>query len=118
MKKSSWDVLPLIIASITIPMLSTNKCLLFWFYLCILSDLFVNMTSAAGNSSPFFSFQRSLNCSCMSDSLSNIENKINHRVQDTKEKMKKANQRAETDRLWVRIEALQWALAQILALSG
>jgi hypothetical protein len=54
----------------------------------------------------------------MSDSLSNIENKINHRVQDTKEKMKKANQRAETNRLWVRIQALQWALAQILALRG
>jgi hypothetical protein len=28
----------------------------------------------------------------------------------------KDNLRAETDRLWVRIEALQWALAQILAL--
>lgn len=54
----------------------------------------------------------------MNDSLSNIEKKINHRVQDTKEKMKKANQRDETDRLWVRIQALQWALAQILALSG
>ena len=54
----------------------------------------------------------------MSDSLSNIEKKINHRVQDTKEKMKKTNQRDETDRLWVRIQALQWALAQILALRG
>lgn len=54
----------------------------------------------------------------MSDSLSNIENKVNHRIQELKYKMKKANQRAETDRLWVRIEALQWALAQILALRG
>jgi hypothetical protein len=54
----------------------------------------------------------------MSDSLSNIEKKINQRIQDTKEKMKKANQRIETDRLWVRIQALQWALAQILALRG
>ena len=49
----------------------------------------------------------------MNDSLSNIE-KINHRIQELKYKMKKANQRIETDRLWVRIEALQWTLAQIL----
>jgi hypothetical protein len=54
----------------------------------------------------------------MSDSLSNIENKVNHRVQELKDKMKKTNQRIETDRLWIRIEALQWALAQILALMG
>gem|GEM_PF-4254998 len=32
--------------------------------------------------------------------------------------MKKTNQRIEADRLWIRIEALQWALAQILALRG
>ena len=32
--------------------------------------------------------------------------------------MKNTNQRAETDRLWVRIEALQWTLAQILELRG
>ena len=54
----------------------------------------------------------------MSDSLSNIDNKVNHRVQELKDKMKKTNQRIETDRLWIRIEALQWALAQILALMG
>jgi hypothetical protein len=54
----------------------------------------------------------------MSDSLSNIEKKINHRIQELKYKMKKTNQRIETDRLWVRIEALQWTLAQILALRG
>jgi hypothetical protein len=54
----------------------------------------------------------------MSDSLSNIEKKINYRIQELKYKMKKTNQRAETDRLWVRIEALQWVLAQILALRG
>jgi hypothetical protein len=41
-----------------------------------------------------------------------------NRIQDTKDKMKKTNQRTETDRLWVRIEILQWALAQILALRG
>jgi hypothetical protein len=54
----------------------------------------------------------------MNDSLSNIENKINHRVQELKDKMKKTNPRTETDRLWIRIEALQWVLAQILALRG
>jgi hypothetical protein len=54
----------------------------------------------------------------MSDSLSNIEKKINHRIEDVKYKMQKTNQRAETDRLWIRVEALQWALAQILALRG
>jgi hypothetical protein len=54
----------------------------------------------------------------MSDSLSNIEKKINHRSQELKDKMQKTNQRIETDRLWVRIEALQWTLAQILELRG
>ena len=54
----------------------------------------------------------------MNDSLSNIEKKINHRIQELKNKMRKTNQRMETDRLWIRIEALQWALAQILALRG
>jgi hypothetical protein len=54
----------------------------------------------------------------MNDSLSNIEKKINHRIQELKYKMQKTNQRTETDRLWVRIETLQWTLAQILALRG
>jgi len=54
----------------------------------------------------------------MNDSLSNIEKKINHRIEDIKNKMKNTNQRTETDRLWIRIEALQWVLAQILALRG
>jgi hypothetical protein len=52
----------------------------------------------------------------MSDSLSHIEKKINHKIKEPKYKMKKTNQRAETDRLWIRIEMLQWALAQILVL--
>ena len=54
----------------------------------------------------------------MNDSLSNIEKKINHKIQETKDKIKRTNQRAETDRYWIRIETLQWALAQILALRG
>ena len=51
----------------------------------------------------------------MDDSLSDIEKKINHRIEEIKIKMEKTNQRSETDRLWVRVETLQWALAQILA---
>ncbi|HET7391323.1 MAG TPA: hypothetical protein VFJ51_10905 [Nitrososphaeraceae archaeon] len=43
---------------------------------------------------------------------------MNYRIQQLKDKMKKTNQRIETDRLWVRIETLQWAFAQILALRG
>jgi hypothetical protein len=38
--------------------------------------------------------------------------------QEIKDNMKKTNQRTKTDRLWVRIEALQWVLAQILVLRG
>ena len=53
----------------------------------------------------------------MNDSLSDIEKKINHEIKE-KDKMKKTNQRTETDRLWVRIETLQWTLAQILVLRG
>jgi polyhydroxyalkanoate synthesis regulator phasin len=54
----------------------------------------------------------------MNDSLSNVEKKINHRIEELKDKMQKTNQRTETDRSWIRIETLQWALAQILALRG
>jgi hypothetical protein len=44
----------------------------------------------------------------MNDSLSYVEKKINYRIQELKDKMEKTNLRAETDRLWVRIETLQW----------
>jgi hypothetical protein len=54
----------------------------------------------------------------MNDSLSYVEKKINYRIQELKDKMEKTNLRAETDRLWVRIETLQWALAQILTLHN
>lgn len=47
----------------------------------------------------------------MENSLSNIEKKINHRIEEIKSKMEKTNLRAEIDRLWVRVETLQWALA-------
>ena len=54
----------------------------------------------------------------MNDSLSYVEKKINYRIQELKDKMEKTNIRAETDRLWVRVETLQWALAQILTLHN
>ena len=54
----------------------------------------------------------------MNDSLYNIEKTISHRIQQLKDKMQKTNLKVETDRLWVTIGALQWALAQILALRG
>ena len=54
----------------------------------------------------------------MNDSLSYVEKKINYRIQELKDKMEKTNMRAETDRLWVRVETLQWALAQILTLHN
>ncbi|MBV9177402.1 MAG: hypothetical protein JO327_13855 [Nitrososphaeraceae archaeon] len=47
-----------------------------------------------------------------------IEKKINHSIQELKYKMQKTNQRTKTDRLWIRIEALQWTLVQILELRG
>ena len=50
------------------------------------------------------------------DSLSDIELKINDRIKIRKDKMEKTMYRSETDRLWVRIETLQWVLAQILSL--
>ena len=55
------------------------------------------------------------NNNSMNDSLSIMENKINRKIKELKDKMKKTSQRTETDRLWIRIETLQWALAQILA---
>jgi hypothetical protein len=43
----------------------------------------------------------------MNDSSSNkIEQIIHDRIQSTKVKMEKTNLRAETDRLWVRVETL------------
>jgi hypothetical protein len=45
-----------------------------------------------------------------SDSLSDIELKINERIKIIKDKMEKTMYRSETDRLWVRIETLQLLL--------
>ncbi len=50
------------------------------------------------------------------DPLSDIEYKIKDRIKIIMDKMEKTVYRSETNRLWVRIETLQWALAQILSL--
>jgi hypothetical protein len=67
----------------------------------------------------FFSFNRLLITSeYMNNSTSNTIDKIIHdRIQSTKVKMEKTNLRTETDRLWVQVETLQWALAQIRRLK-
>jgi hypothetical protein len=67
----------------------------------------------------FFSFNRLLITSeYMNNSTSNtIEQIIHDRIQSTKVKMEKTNLRTETDRLWVQVEMLQWALAQIRMLK-
>ena len=48
-----------------------------------------------------------------SSSSNKIEQIIHDRIQSTKVKVEKTNLRTETDRLWVQVETLQWALAQI-----
>jgi hypothetical protein len=67
----------------------------------------------------FFSFNRLLITSeYMNNSTYNtIEQIIHDRIQSTKVKMEKTNLRTETDRLWVQVEMLQWALAQIRMLK-
>ena len=46
-----------------------------------------------------------------------IEQIICDRIRSTKDKMEKTNLRAETDRIWVQVETLQWVLAQIRMLK-
>jgi hypothetical protein len=69
----------------------------------------------------FFNFNRfklitSTNMNDLSSS-NTIEQIICDRIRSTKDKMEKTNLRAETDRLWVQVETLQWALAQIRMLK-
>jgi hypothetical protein len=66
----------------------------FWFFqICLLTSPVQQVTRH------LFRFQRSLNCDSMSHSLSNIERKINHKIKELKDKMKKTNQRIETEGL-------------------
>ena len=51
------------------------------------------------------------------DELSIMEERIQDKIAQTKIKMDKAMQRAETDRLWPIIETLKWVLNEILVVS-
>jgi len=48
------------------------------------------------------------------DELIKLEQRINHKIAQTKEKMHKTRERVVTDRLWPEIETLNWVLNEIL----
>jgi hypothetical protein len=50
------------------------------------------------------------------DELIELEQRINHRIAQTKDKMQKTMERVVTDRLWPEIETLYWVLNEILVL--
>jgi hypothetical protein len=50
------------------------------------------------------------------DELIMLEQRINHKIAQTKEKMHKTRERVVTDRLWPEIETLNWVLNEILVL--
>jgi len=51
------------------------------------------------------------------DELSELEQRIKHKIAQTKDKMHKTQERSVTDRLWPEIEILNWVLNEILVLS-
>ncbi|MDQ6864307.1 MAG: hypothetical protein M3044_10830 [Thermoproteota archaeon] len=48
------------------------------------------------------------------DELSELEQRIKHKIAQTKDKMHKTQERAVTDHLWPEIETLNWVLNEIL----
>jgi len=52
------------------------------------------------------------------DELSILEERIQDKIAQTKIKMDKSMQRAETDRFWSIIELLNWVLNEILEVNG
>jgi hypothetical protein len=50
------------------------------------------------------------------DELIELEQRINHKIAQTKDKMQKTRERVVTDRLWPEIETLNWVLNEILVL--
>lgn len=52
------------------------------------------------------------------DELSILEERIQDKIAETKNKMDKTMLRVETDRLWPIIETLKWILNEILEVSG
>ena len=50
------------------------------------------------------------------DELIELEQRIKHKIAQTKDKMHKTRERVVTDRLWPEIETLNWVLNEILVL--
>jgi hypothetical protein len=50
------------------------------------------------------------------DQLIKLEQRINHKIAQTKDKMHMTRERVVTDRLWPEIETLNWVLNEILVL--
>jgi len=50
------------------------------------------------------------------DELIKLEQRINHKIAQTKDKMHRTMERVFTDRLWPEIETLNWVLNEILVL--
>ncbi len=50
------------------------------------------------------------------DELIELEQRIKHKIAQTKDKMHKTMDRVVTDRLWREIETLNWVLKEILVL--
>jgi hypothetical protein len=46
-----------------------------------------------------------------------LEQRINHKIAQTKEKMHRTRERVVTDRLWPEVETLNWVLNEILVLK-
>jgi hypothetical protein len=51
------------------------------------------------------------------DELSVLEQRIKHKIAQTKDKMHNTQERTVTDRLWPEIETLNWVLNEILVFS-
>jgi hypothetical protein len=51
------------------------------------------------------------------DELVELEQRINHKIAQTRDQMDKTQERAVTDRLWPEIEILNWVLNEILVLT-
>ena len=50
------------------------------------------------------------------DELIKLEQRINHKIAQTKDKMHRTIERIVTDRLWPEVETLNWVLNEILVL--
>ena len=51
------------------------------------------------------------------DELIELEQRIKHKIAQTKDKMHKTQERTVTDHLWPEIETLNWVLNEILVVN-